>query len=97
MNSNMQRARELGMNNTHDQSGALTSQSPAIWFEIQPKLRLFRTNGTRSNSGRGFGTAAGMAFAVIIQPLSFSRAPRSSRALRLLRSGFHSVARTVRD
>src|SRR5882672_1802236 len=70
MNPNMQRARKLGTNITHHHIGALPSQRPATWLEIQPKLRLFATNGTRCSSGGGCGTVLGMVLAVIIALLT---------------------------
>src|SRR5437016_967994 len=71
MTPSMQSARKLGMNKIHHQTGALPSQSAAIWFEIQPKLRLLATSGTRCNSAGTCGTFAGIVLALIAPLPSF--------------------------
>src|SRR5215471_5099693 len=66
MYPNMQRAMKLGIKQIHHQRGAFPSHNPAIWLEIQPKLRLFATSGTRCSSGGGCGNLAETAGAVIM-------------------------------
>src|SRR6266436_3233627 len=91
MNPNMQRARKLGTNMTHHHIGALPSQRPATWLEIQPKLRLFATSGTRCSSAGGCGTTSGIALAVITLSLSL---PLYGSTIPYLRRDSHFFART---
>src|SRR5438477_9415395 len=91
MNPNMQRARKLGTNMIHHHIGALPSHRPATWLEIQPKLRLFATSGTRCSSAGGCGTTAGIAFAVITLSLSL---PLCGSTILYLQRGSHFFART---